>query len=212
MIMKLTCKLTISILFFMACKKEELVVIVPNTEISYSLADSIKIDSIYFNRFVYEPTYSNLNRKVYSTSNNKTSMHYYASNDSVILKFVDTTENNLTHDLLVLIKNKTVNTISGTYDLTRSNICIVWSQQVKTNGTVSVYSCIQIVKGMLIVSYDVMTNTMSGRIVGLRYPFGIYLPYAFNQSSDNVLGVSPYAENSGSTRNQEITFKNVKKG
>ncbi len=197
--------------FFFACKKDEprVVVVIPNTEISYNLTDSIKVDNYFLDRFMDSIDYFNLDQKVYKTTNNRTSMVYIPKGDSLILLFKDTTENNFEHVVEIICKNKTVNNISETYDLTSNNFCLEVGQQIEVSGYLLGFACQPIMKGVMNLTYDVSTKTLSGSIVGLRYRFGVFLPYTPNPRTYNN---SRYAEQSGSTRNQEITFKYVKKG
>jgi hypothetical protein len=213
---KLISILMISMISFVACKKEDIVpALPPVTEVTYSSVDSVKLDSFYL-RNGEQNLITQVNNKQYTVKNNSASAKYFLINGNFDIDFADTAANGLVNELAFRIKNKTFENIAGTYSFNPANVELTWSQILENRsagffGTRSLSPDVGILSGTITIQTDFTNKTITGKIERLRYPFGEYIPLYQNGFRPHV---SIYFSmiNGGSTRNQEITFKNVKKG
>lgn len=213
---KLIVLLVLSFVCFFACKKEDTMpIIVPATEVNYSSVDSIHIDtSLVYHGLIDQDFYDQVNNKQYIVKNNKAGANYTFLRDTFFLVISDTSDINLENELYVMIKNKSISTISGRYDFASSDVLFWWKQGLERGGYFIQPGPINnpSLKGSILIEYDPSTKMISGQIENLKYKFGIYIPVIRNGHVP-----SSYAYNKhflvelGSTRNQEIKFKYVKK-
>ncbi len=205
----------ISIGMFAACAKTETIqtALISPTEISYKSVDSMKLDSAYRqNGSVNFALFSQVNNKQYIVNNNRAGIFYDIQIGDFMIFIQDTNTNGLVNKLRINFGNKTINNIAGTYDFNTTNVCLKWEQGLNALPALSVFSigCDISASGKITLQADVTNNTISGQIENLKYKFGYYIPLYQNGNIPQQ-NLPDFLVQSGSTRNQEITFKYVKK-
>ena len=200
-----------------ACKKDkEVVVVIPDVIIQYSCIDSMKLDSQYL-RFTYDTIlFNKVNKKQYIANSDKAVMKFAnEANNKFSIQLTDQANTAREVRLYISFDNRTVNNISGTYSLSAPGVCVEWVQFLEYSTTGSFFTrttpltCEQIRDGIITIQYDVVTNTISGKIERLKYTFSSYAPLYVNGYRP-PLSLSGFLSTGGSSRNQEITFKYVK--
>jgi hypothetical protein len=203
---------------FVACKKEDIVpALPPVTEVSYSSVDSIKVDSIYLRQgYIDQAVFDQVNNKQYIVKNSNARINYQIVNGNFIIVLIDTSANKLNNQLKFIFANKGFDNIAGTYSFTSNGVELFWVQEMLNTSSsyISVSSGTttqDIIAGTITIQTDVENRMITGKIEKLRYRFSDYIPIYQNLTMpSNSLQSAIRA--SGSTRNQEIIFKNVKKG
>ncbi len=176
----------------------------------------MKLDSQYF-QFIYDTTLiGKVNNKQYVMNSDKAEMKFSIEpNNKFSIEVTDQANTAREIKLYICFDNRTVNNISGTYSLSAPGTCVEWLQ-VLENSLGSSYSirnvpltCEQIMDGTITTEYDPATNTISGKIERLKYLFNEYVPLYVN-GYRQLPSLSGFLRASGSSRNQEIIFKNVR--
>ncbi len=204
-----------ALLTLQACKKvNKEVSPIPDATVQFRSVDSMKLDSQYF-QFIYDATLiDKVNNKQYIINSDKAEMKFSIEpNNKFSIEVTDQANTARETKLYISFDNRTVNNISGTYSLSAPGTCVEWLQVLENSTGSSFFvrtlTCEQIMDGTITTEYDPATNTISGKIERLKYLFNEYIPLYVNGYRpppylSSFLGVS------GSSRNQEIIFKNVR--
>jgi hypothetical protein len=200
---------------FVSCKKDSTDPgpQTPPAEITYSSIDSMKLDAIVQN--INPQFYSDHHNKVYSANSNKVIASYTEAGGAVELTFTDSGQVGYEAETIISFKGKSLSTIGGTYEVAANNdVCVQMRQFLGRTATssswVSSPGCEPKKGGVIQISYDATTQTLSGQITKLQYRFGVYLPSYFSGNPHGIANIG-FLQNGGSTRTQSITFKYVRK-
>ncbi|WP_192821188.1 hypothetical protein [Rufibacter sp. LB8] len=207
-----TFKNTMGVLAFLAllasCHADQEVEPVPvagPTKTSFSLVDSIKVDTYYKN--ASPEAYQNYHGKTYEVfAQDKLDAFYFEENGGVTLYFKDTSSDEVSSWLTIHFKNRTLANLPATQALKEAEIVCVQNGQTFKDGTRAMSpGCIEVTDGAISLLYDARTKVLSGSIVKLKLPLDYFVPdYAFPNRNGNLFKAS------GSSRNLNISFENLK--
>ncbi len=197
-----------------SCKKEKTPepLPVPPATVLYQCTDSMKIAPAYYAQ-VDAGTRALVDNKQYVNNNDNAKMSFSEINGNVILRVINPAPLDYEQELTITFINKTAANITGTYQANNTNICIKFSQSLVSvfDGKFIIGSaaCEQVLSGSADVQYDAATQTMSGKITDVKYPFGIYVPLYFPGNTLPSQNLYLPLTGSGSSRNQKVIFKNI---
>jgi hypothetical protein len=198
-----------------ACKKNNTApaVEVPAARFTYQSIDSMKLGAQVQN--LSPQFYSDFNGKTYTVNSSKVSASYTEAAGGVLLIITDSSVAGYEADVHITFKNKTLNTLAGTYTLQGNNdVCVQMLQNLgRTPGGSSwamSSGCETNKSGTIQISYDAATQTLNGEVKALQYPFGYYVPY-YVAGNAHSLSEALFLHSSGSTRTQRIAFQYVRR-
>ncbi|AMM52005.1 hypothetical protein TH61_13575 [Rufibacter sp. DG15C] len=177
------------------------------TETEFSMVDSIKVDARY--KDSHANLYNEMDGETYKvTSKNKTEVFFVEEGNEVIILFEDTSKVKEQAWFALTLKNRTVNQLPATFAAKDANIVCVENGQSFADGSRALSpGCDVILDGTISLHYDKATDVISGSIAKLKYGLEYYVPtYSFpNWEVGNIY------KSSGSSRNINVTFKNIKR-
>ena len=192
-----------------SCTKAPVEVVVPDSIVTYSVADTMQLSPITISNF--PDLYNNYHNKTYSRQTNKVKSNYKMEGTDVLIIFEDTSVANLGTALTLKIPNRTISNISGNYSAQTHDIFYKWNQSLSSSSSVFTAIYTKADTCNIQINYDDKTNTLSGTITKLKYPFGIYVP--FYQPGSAITprpGDEVYLTSGGSFRQHTITFQYIK--
>lgn len=186
----------------------------PPATITYTAADSMQVAPIAAG--INPQFYADVHGKIYTVTGIRNSAAFAERYGDLLIQFNDSSVAGYTTTLSIKLKSKTLTTASGTYQLAGNNgICIEMGQELTGTGSGSSWAlsllCETVKQGVLQLSYDAATQTLSGRIDKVQYGIGFYLP-AYFAGKPHSLAEKGFISSGGSTRTQTIVFANVRRG
>ena len=182
----------------------------PSTSVNYEILDTMRLQpSVQFSN---PDVYNSLNNKVYSLKSNKGDVTFSKQGTDIVLMFNETTISNFGSSLDITFKNKNLGNLSGIYQLNSNSICLEMGQNLLAGGNnawVGSSGCESTLTGTIELSYDTSTNRLSGKITGLSFPFGYYIP-TYLQGQSATQSTHLLLEAGGSDRTVNVTFSNAK--
>ena len=199
----------IAIMALTSCTKDPVEVVVPESTITYSVADTMQLAPIVITNF--PDLYNNYHNKTYSFETNKVKSNYKVEGADFLIVFEDTSVSNLGTELILKIPNRTILNISGNYSAPTHDLFYKWKQRLLSSSSIHSVDYAKADNFNIQITYDDKTKTLSGTITKLKYPFGIYVPFYQPGSavtpkfSDEV-----FLTSGGSFRQHTITFQYAK--
>ena len=198
-----------ALLVLTSCTKDPVVVVVPDTIVSYSVTDTMRLTATTVSN--YPELFTKYNNKTYSRETNKVTSNYKVEGTDVLIIFEDTSVANFGTELILKIPNKTLSTISGNYSAQTQEVFYKWTQRTSASSGVFSVGYTKADTGAIQITYDDKTKTLSGTITKLKYPFGVYVPYylpgsAMTTGSTDAL----FLTSGGSFRQHTISFQYAK--
>ncbi|MBI3139387.1 MAG: hypothetical protein HYZ15_12475 [Sphingobacteriales bacterium] len=193
------------LLVFASCRKSPEKLIVPASQVNYSVNDSMHLSAVVISN--YPDFHSKYTDKTYARETSKVKSYFKVEGPDIILVFEDTSVANLGSKLSIKIPNKTLSTISGNYLSQNDDIFFNWVQSTsETSAVFSNYAKADTCS--LQIAYDSKTKTLSGAIAKLKYSFGLYIPY-YQAGSTIAPGPNDavFLASGGSFRQHAITFQ-----
>ncbi|RNI22488.1 hypothetical protein [Rufibacter latericius] len=172
---------------------------------SFSLVDSIKVNAAYRN--MYPEAYDNLRGKTYKVATqDKLEAYFYEDANGVTLYFRDTSTVDARSWVSLQFKNRTLLNLPETLSLKDASTVCVHNGQTFSDGSGAMSpGCVAVLDGTVNLQYNPSTHVLSGGISNLKMGLEYYVPeYSF----PNRAGIA--LKNSGSSRNLNITFQNIK--
>jgi hypothetical protein len=191
---------------FVSCDKEQLNVEPGPVETTFSLVDSIKVDS----RFQQSDPefYNRLNGRIYKrNSTNKMEALFTEKDNEVTLYFVDRSDGIADTWFTLTFKNSMISQFPSVSSLkVGDNICLKDYQDFPDGASSLAVACNTVMDGTLMLQYDKATDVISGSISNLKHRISYYVPHNFFPGFE-----SGVMYNSGSNRNINLTFKNIRR-
>ncbi|WP_207431196.1 hypothetical protein [Sabulibacter ruber] len=175
------------------------------THTTFSLVDSIKVDPAFQNS--YPDAYENLRGKTYKVNaQDKMEAYFIEENQGVTLYFKDTSSVKTRSWVSLHFKNRTLQNLPATLSLKDADEVGIQNGQNFADGSGAMSpGYVTVLDGSAALQYDAATKVLNGSISNLKLSLEYYVPeYSFPNRAGNVL------KNSGSSRNVNITFENVK--
>ncbi len=200
--------LFVSVLIFQSCKKNDTGdPIITSAE--YKVEDTMKLSTTYSTS---DPTfYNNYNNKGYSNTEINMISNFTVDADGISILFQD---NNTTKGNTLVIKflGKTLDNISGTYDL-MGNSGVKYTHSQNFYGSTFLQSTLkQFESGQITINYSISNNALNGFVRDAKQFIGVYVPY---QSSSKGITQTVSQGNillsNQSFRKYNIVFNFIKK-
>lgn len=175
-------------------------------EVSFTMVDSLKVNPFF--QSSYPEAYTNFNGKTYTlTSRNQAEAFFVEHNNQVVLYFRDKSKERENPWVSFTFKNRTVQQLPTTFSAKEAQVVCVEDGQSFADGSSALSpGCDTILNGTVNLQYDPATDVISGSVSNLKFSLEYYVPqFSFPNRYGNVL------KTSGSTRNLDLTFKNVKR-
>ncbi|WP_210464500.1 hypothetical protein [Rufibacter roseolus] len=175
------------------------------THTSFSMVDSIKVDAAYQN--MYPEAYANLRGKTYKVNaQDKLEAYFIEENNGITLYFRDTSTVNTRSWVSVHFKNRTIQNLPASISLKdASAVCVHNGQNFSDGSGAMSPGCVIVLDGTATLQYNALTKVLSGSVINLKLGLEYYVPeYSFPNRAGNAL------KSSGSSRNLNITFENIR--
>ncbi len=203
-----------AIVFFLfsihSCRPDAVIQEPPPAEVTFTMTDSMKISSFYA-QTMDSALYVSVNNKQFARSAPQLKMQFMQSGSDAKITIIDTSYKNYNGTIDIYFLNRNTTNLTGIYSTSSSDVCIIHSQQVGVGSwAFTGAGCDTPVSGTIKINYDSKTNTISGYIEKLSFPFGTYLPLYLNGTPPpSTLDVKLIS--SGSTRNLDAAFRFVRR-
>jgi hypothetical protein len=197
------------VLFIFSCKKQDYVEpIIPSVD--YKITDSMKLNSSYSTS---DPSfYNNYNGKIYNNTEINITSNFAVDASGVTLQFQDkdATKGNT---LAIKFIGKTLDNISGTYDLAGSSVVKFTQSQNFNGGTFSQNVLQAFLSGSLTINYSLSNDFMYGSITNAKHYIGVYVPYQTASAGvAQTLSHTSLLLANQSSRTYNIIFSFIKRG
>jgi hypothetical protein len=176
------------------------------TTTEFAMVDSIKVDAFFqsSNPEIYQK-YQDKTYQVKST--NKVETYFVAENNYVYLYFKENSQEKEQPWIAITFQNRTLENLPLTLSLKEASmVCVQQGQGFKDGSAVLSPGCMTILDGVISLQYDPATKVINGAVTNLKFGIDFYVPdYAFPNWNGNIFKAS------GSSRNLNIKFENVKR-
>lgn len=204
-------KKLLSVLFFItviaSCKKADYVEPII-TSVDYKIADSMKLNASYATSD--SSFYKNYNGKIYTDKEINVTSNYTVDNDGITLQFQDA--NAIKGNALAIkFAGKTLDNISGVYNLSaNTNVKYTYYQKFY-NGTFGMIVPKPFESGSLTINYSAANKFVYGFVTDAKIFIGAYVPYQSSTAgiTQTVAQASTLLTNQ-SSRTYNIIFNFVK--
>lgn len=187
-------------------KKKETPLIVPPAEVSSVLVDSMRIAMGQVG--VTQDMVDAYNNKTYVRSSSKINSFFSVGNGDLVLTIDDTSVVGFASAVQLKFPGKNVTNISGTYSFGAVTYNFVQGLGSGSFTALPGWNN-NLLSGTIQISFDAVTQTMSGTITDLRYPFGVYLP-RYIAGNTQPLALNSLLQAGGSFRKHNISFKFIR--
>jgi hypothetical protein len=205
--MKKILPLTFFIGFLISCKKDEKIIIVPDTSVTSFIIDTMKVASGF--QTSNPGFYNQFHDKTYYDVETKITTFYKVNNQDIYITFDDTSAIK-GNSFIIKFANKSLSTISGTYDLASNNTIQYNQNQRFYGGFISSFYTHDFLKGTLQITYDAERKALSGYLSNAEQRIDVYVPYQYaNTPYTQTLGEVSLLGNT-SKRIRNLSFEYVK--
>jgi hypothetical protein len=196
---------TCFLLILSSCKKDNHPEQAPPVNATFSLKDSLIIESQYVT--AAPEIYNRYNGKTYMVNSENLELTCHQKiNDDVVFYCKDLSSGILTSSFSITIKDTDFSSLLPEYNLTDSAHIEVYCTQMFDNNTE--YRNIEKAKnGILKISYNDKYKTVSGEITNLKTPIDFYVP---DDPRPNRIAPLILIRQGGSTRTVNVKFNFVR--
>jgi hypothetical protein len=189
------------LMLIISCKKDHHTEPPPPVNATFSLKDSLIIESQYAT--VVPEIYNRYNGKTYMVNSENLKLYCHQKiNDDVVFYCEDLSSGILTPSFMIIIKNTDFSSLLPEYNLTdTAHIEVSWRQQFANNT--AYHRSEKVKSGLLKISYNDKYKTVSGEITNLKTPIDFYVP---DDPRPDRIAPSVLIRQGGSTRTVSLKF------